>query len=92
MFWFACKLFGGIALVAAAIVAFVVYQYSFGKGLTGAEMDWNKDGSTSLLEIFAAESYGLSKTQRDGRECRRIFAYKDGATLNDTCGDAASAQ
>ncbi len=91
MFWFAGKLMGGIALVAAAIYGFIVHQNSFGKGLTTAEMDWDGDGATSLGEIIGATDYGLRVTQTDGRECRLIFAYKDGMPHSDTCQETRAA-
>lgn len=91
MFWFACKLIGGIVAVAATIFGFIVYQESFGKGLTAAEMDWDGDGSTSLGEIIDATDYGLRVTQEGGRECRLIFAYKDGMPHSETCRDAGAA-
>lgn len=92
MFWFAFKLIGGVVFVALAICAFVVYGYSFGQGLTKAEMDWNRDGTTTLWEIVDAGSYGLAITQQGDRECRRIFAYKDGMTHSDSCADGAVTQ
>jgi hypothetical protein len=92
VFRFACKIVGGIALVTAAVWTGVVYNYSFGKGFLKSEMDWNRDGHTTLWEIIEAGSYGLQVQQVDGAECRLIFAYKDGMPQSDSCQDGGAGQ
>lgn len=89
---FAFRLFSAVLAVVALSWSFIVYQYSFGKGLTREEMDWNRDGATTLWEIVDAGSYGL-RVERDGnRECRLIFAYKDGMPHSEVCERKTAAE
>jgi hypothetical protein len=92
VFGFACKIFGGIALVSAAVWIYVIHGYSFGKGFLESEMDWNRDGQTTLWEIVEAGSYGLQVQKVHGVECRLIFAYKDGMPERNSCPDRQDGQ
>jgi len=89
---FAVRLVAGILVVVALVWAFIVYQYSFGMGFTKAEMDWNRDGSTTLWEIVDAGSYGLRVEAEGNRECRLIFALKDGMPHSEVCKERTAAQ
>jgi hypothetical protein len=48
-------------------------------------MDWNQDGSTSLLEFFAAADTGKRTVIRDGRQCVEYYSYKDGRPVKTVC-------
>lgn len=89
---FTVRLLASISVVAALGWAFIVYQYSFGQGLTLAEMDWDRDGSTTLWEIVDAGSYGLRVERAGDRECRLIFALKDGMPHSEVCEEQTAAQ
>jgi hypothetical protein len=84
---FAIQLIAGILAVAALVWAFIVYQYSFGMSFTKAEIDWNRDGSTTVWEIVDAGSHGIRIEQDGSRECRVIFALQDGMPQSETCAE-----
>lgn len=51
------------------------------------DMDWNRDGSTSIGEVFVAADTGTWDVKWQGQTCSEIFAFKDGLTLNLKCGE-----
>lgn len=55
------------------------------KGYTWSEMDWNSDGSTSILEFFESSDIGKRTDTENGRNCVVYFAYKDGMTVKEKC-------
>lgn len=56
------------------------------KPYSWADMDWNRDGSTSISEVFDAADTGTRNVQWQGQTCIEIFAFKDGLTLKLKCG------
>ena len=50
------------------------------------DMDWNRDSSTSISEVFEAADTGTRDVQWRGQICSEIFAFKDGMTLKLKCG------
>ena len=80
-------------LIAAAVVVFVIpalwvalliANAFFISGFTLAEMDWNKDGRTSLSEMMHAADVGERQSLDDPR-CRELFFYKDGRSAKVIC-------
>jgi hypothetical protein len=70
-----------ISLLAAAVIG----METVGKGLSISEMDWNGDGRTSVGEFLDTMNVGVYRTQADGRECRQVYATKDGVPLKELC-------
>ena len=65
-------------------VGFVAYG-SFSSGYTGAEMDWNQDGKTTIGEFFRAADIGKRTIEVDGKTCTEYYALKDGPPVKTTC-------
>ncbi|MFD2262263.1 hypothetical protein ACFSM5_05140 [Lacibacterium aquatile] len=55
------------------------------QGYNWAEMDWDGDGSTSLLEVLEASDIGARDVSLGTRECREYFAYKNGQPVRVDC-------
>ena len=56
------------------------------KPYTWRDMDWNRNGSTSIGEILDAADTGTRDVQWRSQSCSEIFAFKDGLTLKLKCG------
>ena len=54
-------------------------------GLTWRDMDLDRDGTTSLDELFWVTDNGRREVVVDGRRCTEIFLLKDGHTLKLRC-------
>jgi len=50
-----------------------------------SEMDWNRDGDTSLFEFLEASDLGRRNAQRGHMVCREYYALKDASTLRLEC-------
>lgn len=57
------------------------------KGYSWNDMDWNRDGSTSLSEFLSAGDVGVRQAKRDDRDCKEYFSYKDGLPIKTVCLD-----
>ncbi|MGN7919618.1 hypothetical protein [Lysobacter sp. 22409] len=57
------------------------------KGYSWSDMDWNRDGNTSLSEFLSAGDVGMRKTKRYDRDCKEYFSYKDGLPIKTVCLD-----
>jgi hypothetical protein len=49
------------------------------------EMDWNSDGTTTIVEFFASADIGVREVVRDGERCREFYALKDGMPVRTDC-------
>ena len=54
-------------------------------GLTWREMDLDRNGTTSLDELFWVADTGRREVVVDGRRCTEIFLLKDGYPLKLRC-------
>ena len=70
-----------IALLYFSFIAIAVLQ----KGYSWKDMDWNSDGSTSILEFFESSDIGERTDTENGRNCIVYFAYKDGLPVKKRC-------
>ena len=74
----------GVLGLAAYIVVLYFSLYTIGvfkQGYSWQEMDWNRDGSTSIGEVFAAANIGKRAIIHDGKNCIEYYAYKDGLAV-----------
>lgn len=55
------------------------------KGYPWGDMDWNRDGGTSLFEFVSAGDVGVREVERGDRICREYFSYKDGLPMKTVC-------
>lgn len=55
------------------------------QGYSWSEMDWNSDGSTSIIEFFESSDIGKRTVAEGGRTCVDYYAYKDGSTVKQKC-------
>lgn len=79
-------------LLVATCFALVCYLSlrsvaALGKGYSWSDMDWNRDGSTSLSEFLSAGDVGMRLAKRDDRDCKEYFSYKDGLPIKTVCPD-----
>lgn len=74
-------------LVCAALYLVAVNLVSLGQGYSWADMDWDRNGSTSLGEFLSAADTGHREVQRQGKTCTEYFAYKDGMGIKTVCPD-----
>jgi len=77
-----------LAVIFLLVVGFYLID-SFGR-FTYAEMDWNRDGTTTIGEILDAGNYGMETDILEGRQCHRVYALKDGANISLYCEDSQS--
>lgn len=79
-------------LLIAACFALVLYLSlrsvaALDKGYSWSDMDWNRDGSTSLSEFVSTGDVGMRQTKRYDRDCKEYFSYKDGLPIKSVCLD-----
>ncbi len=83
--------------VAAAASCLVLAYFSlralasFTQDYSWREMDWNSDGSTSIVELLAASDTGKRSVDLLGQKCTEYFAFKDGLTVKTVCPDNSRA-
>lgn len=82
---------GKIMTTILIILVVLVGLYTAAKGIaslrqgyTWAEMDWNQDGSTSILEFFLASDIGKRTITKDDQSYIEYFSYKDGLPIKTT--------
>lgn len=76
-------------------VIFAVLAIYFGLRVFGAwsqgylwsEMDWNKDGTTSIGELLAASDIGKREISKESKNCIEYFSYKDGLAVKIVCSE-----
>lgn len=74
------------------MLAFLVVVYfalkgvaSWQQGYTWSEMDWNRNGSTTIVEFFAASDIGTREVQLEEVLCIEYYLYKDGLAVKEVC-------
>lgn len=65
--------------------ASVVAAGAWRSGLTWREMDLDRDGSTSLTEVWFVSDYGVRAVTVGGQRCEEVFLLKDGSPLKVRC-------
>ncbi len=86
------KILGRIVLLGLSSVGIILLAY-FGllalavekQDYLWSEMDWNKDGKTTIVEYFMSSDIGKRNTTVDGNECIEYYAYKDGLPVTLIC-------
>ena len=58
---------------------------SWKQGYSWTEMDWNQDGSTSIVELFMASDIGKRTITKDNQLCIEYFSFKDGLPIKIVC-------
>jgi xanthine/uracil permease len=58
---------------------------SWKQGYSWTEMDWNQDGSTSIVEFFMASDIGKRTITKDDKPCIEYFSFKDGLPIKTEC-------
>jgi hypothetical protein len=66
---------GVIAVTVALYLSMLVAIAFFGHGFTLAEMDWNRDGRTTLPEMLEGADVGERQSIDDPR-CRELFSTR----------------
>jgi hypothetical protein len=79
------RVFHYIVLALTAIFLGVVIMETFGKGFTLAEMDWDGNGRTSPMELFATMDFDFRYETINGRRCKEVYSTKDGSTVKTIC-------
>ncbi|WP_408950460.1 hypothetical protein [Lysobacter sp. Hz 25] len=79
-------------LLIAACFALMLYLSlrsvaALDKGYSWSDMDWNRDGNTSLSEFLSAGDVGMRQTKRYDRDCKEYFSYKDRLPIKTVCLD-----
>jgi hypothetical protein len=80
-----------VAILAALPAGYVAILATgvWRSGLTWREMDLDRNGTTSLDELFFVADNGRRDVIVDGRHCTEIFLLKDGQRLKLLCPDVA---
>jgi hypothetical protein len=55
------------------------------QGYLWEDMDWNKDGTTTICELIDASDIGRREVVNNGNNCIEYYAYKDGLQINMIC-------
>lgn len=78
-----------IAIFSVPLIFFTLYLAlrAYGAmqhGYTWQEMDWDGDGTTTIIEFFGASDVG-KRPLIDNPKCVEYFAYKDGYPVRIVC-------
>ncbi len=77
------------AMLIPICFGFVLLVYAFVVGLRQGygwqEMDWDKDGHTSIFDVLAAGDIGKREAKWQDRSCFEYFEYKDGRRIKTDC-------
>jgi hypothetical protein len=84
--------FKRIAIDVSAAILFLAMFYagfrilaSWEKHYSWMEMDWNKDGSTTISEFFEGSDIERRTVTREGRTCIEYYSVKDGLSKRVDC-------
>ncbi|MGZ8227578.1 MAG: hypothetical protein ACXWT3_13225 [Methylococcaceae bacterium] len=73
-----------VLVMFVILIGFYLAASSFAswkQGYSWAEMDWNQDGSTSIVEFFMASDIGKRTVTKDSQLFIEYFSYKDGLPI-----------
>ncbi|MCA9483213.1 MAG: hypothetical protein KC553_05720 [Nitrospina sp.] len=76
-------LFSGILLASAYFCIQLILVFNHPAPFR--DMDWNGDGSVSILEIFQTNDLGFRTVQINQEECNEYFRLKDGLPVKIVC-------
>lgn len=54
-------------------------------GYSWKEMDWDGNGSTSILELFESSDIGRRQVTSNGVKCTEYYSFKDGLRIKLSC-------
>jgi hypothetical protein len=74
----------GVSILLVAYVAVLTFRATH-SGLSWKEMDFDRDGRTSIGEFLEAGDVGTREVRRNGRACTEYFLLKDGRTVKVSC-------
>lgn len=80
-----------IKMIALAIVVGLLLYFGarafavLAKGYSWVEMDWNKDGKTSLQEFFESSDIDRRPIQQGNMACIEYYQLKDGLPVKVSC-------
>lgn len=75
----------GVILLTGIFYAGVIAVASWRQGYSWTEMDWNQDGSTSIVEFLQAGNIGKRPTGAGVKRCTEFFSFKDGLPVKIIC-------
>ncbi len=67
-----------VTIIYCAFIVFLVIS----KGYKFSDIDWNSDGSTTLIEIIKAKDIGVRKVDEN---CDEFYQLKDGLPVKSIC-------
>jgi hypothetical protein len=71
------------------VVLFGVFGFgAFRQGYAWSEMDWNKDGRTTIAEFLHSDDIGKRQIQVNGVMCSEFYELKDGMPIRTICPQA----
>lgn len=63
---------------------------SWRQGFDWDEMDWNKDGSTSISEFLKSADVGKRPISKNDVDCMEYYSLKDGMPIKIVCPTESS--
>jgi len=82
------KIITSVLVTLVVIVGLYLAAIGFAgwkQGYSWTEMDWNQDGSTSIVELFMASDIGKRIITKDDKPCIEYFSFKDGLPIKTEC-------
>lgn len=80
---------GSILLFPVIVVVGYMTVAAATQGFSWSEMDWNRDGTTSISEFYTSMDVAKRPGQRAG--CIDYFHLKDGSTVRTRCSPTSPA-
>jgi hypothetical protein len=80
-----------LKIIATAMLLLISFYFGIRSiaviehGYSWEEMDWDRDGKTTLGEFFDASDTGKRIITENGKECIEYFAYKDALPVKTVC-------
>ena len=78
-----------LAIIGSLIYAVPWVYYFVHQGYTWEEMDWNRDGHTSLGELFWSTEIGKREVSVHGEMCLEYFYFKHATPVKVDCRHGA---
>lgn len=75
----------GVIIILPVLYLAMLASAAWRSGLTWHEMDFNRDGTTSIDEFLDAADVGTRAVQVGGRSCTELVLLKDGLPVKVVC-------
>lgn len=74
-------------VIIILMMTYILFRgfYSWKQGYSWSEMDWDKSGSTSIVEFLKSSDIGKRSIQTNDQKCTEYFSYKDGLPIKTIC-------